>query len=373
MADYRVISADSHVFEPADLWISGIESKFRDSAPRVMREEGFDYWYCETRKLIGVQPGAQTGRRFEEPEKLTRTEVLENVRPGAYIPEEHVKDMAADGVDVSIVYPSVGLMLYNVPDSELLSAIFRCYNSWVAEFCRPVSGRIKGIGMINLDDVGAGVKELERCAKMGLVGAMITAYCDGRPYDLAEYEPFWSAAEDLETPISLHAGTNRPGRGVGSQQFAASSITLSNMVNMDHWVRMSLADMTLTGVFERHPKLQVGAVEFELAWIPYFLDKLDYAYTQKAPTDAGQYRFKENMLPSEYIHRGVFFGFQEDAKGIKDRDIIGVDNVQWGSDYPHQESTFPRSRQILEEILTDCTQDEKAKIAGGNAARVYHL
>ena len=73
------------------------------------------------------------------------------------------------------------------------------------------------------------------------------------------------------------------------------------------------------------------------------------------------------------FHQNVFLGFQEDGLGIKLRDIIGVDQILWGSDYPHTESTFPRSRQILEEILVDCSEEEKAKIAGGNAARVYHL
>jgi predicted TIM-barrel fold metal-dependent hydrolase len=79
------------------------------------------------------------------------------------------------------------------------------------------------------------------------------------------------------------------------------------------------------------------------------------------------------MLPSDYIHRNVFYGFQEDALGVKLRDIIGVDNLLWGSDYPHVESTFPRTQQILGEILAECTEEEKAKIAGGNAARIYHL
>ena len=79
------------------------------------------------------------------------------------------------------------------------------------------------------------------------------------------------------------------------------------------------------------------------------------------------------MQPSDYFHRNVFLGFQEDDLGIRLRDIIGVDNLQWGSDYPHMESTFPKSQEILEEILMDCTEEEKAKIAGGNAARVYRL
>ena len=69
----------------------------------------------------------------------------------------------------------------------------------------------------------------------------------------------------------------------------------------------------------------------------------------------------------------MFLSFQEDALGIRDRHLIGVDNLMWGSDYPHPECTFPRSRQVLEEILAECSEAEKAKIAGGNAARVYHF
>ena len=67
------------------------------------------------------------------------------------------------------------------------------------------------------------------------------------------------------------------------------------------------------------------------------------------------------MLPSDYVHRNVFAGFHEDAMGIRDRHIIGVDNLLWGSDYLHVESTFPRSRQIIEEILADCTEEEKLR------------
>src|SRR4030095_9438923 len=117
--------------------------------------------------------------------------------------------------------------------------------------------------------------------------------------------------------------------------------------------------------------LQGETWEDELSWIPHFLDRIDYTYTQRVQQE--RYRFKENLLPSAYFHRNVFAAFQEDALGIRDRHIIGVDNLLWGSDYPHVESTFPRSRQIIEEILGDCSEEERAKIAGGNAARIYRL
>jgi predicted TIM-barrel fold metal-dependent hydrolase len=371
MATYRIISSDNHVFEPFDLWTSRADNKFKDRVPFIAHEDDGDWWYCDGHKVIGVAAGAQTGRRFEDPDALSRTDTYENVRKGGYIPEEHVKDMEADGVDASVIYPTVGLLLYSVPDSALLTEIFRIYNDWLAEFCRPFPKQLKGIAMLNIDDVQAGVKELERCAKMGLVGGMITVYPpEGRAYDLPEYEPLWAAAEDLRMPLGLHIATNRPGPG---QEFATiDSLKPTFLCNADHWVRTSLGDMVYSGVFERHPNLRVGSVEMELSWIPHFLDRLDYTYTQRARRDFW-HRFKDDMLPSDYVHRNVFFGFQEDALGIKLRDIIGVDNLLWGSDYPHQESTFPRTRHILEEILGECTEEEKAKIAGGNAIKLYHF
>ena len=373
MADYRVISSDNHVFEPVDLWTSRAEPKYKDRVPRIERLEDGDWWFCDGHKIIGTGPGSQTGMRFEEQENLQRTTTVEELRPGGWIPEEHMKDMDEDGVDVSIVYPTVGLLLYSMPDSDLLTEIFRIYNDWLAEFCKPFPDRLKGIACINVDDVQSGVRELERCANMGLAGGMITVYPpEGHGYNQAEYEPLWAAAQDLRTPLGLHIATNRPGPG---QEFVsgADDLTPAFICNTDHWVRMSLSHMIFGGVFQRYPKLQVGSVEMELSWVPHFLDRMDYTYTQRTPRDEWWSNYKGDLLPSEYFHNNVFVGFQEDGLGIKMRDIIGVDCLMWGSDYPHVESTFPRSKQILEEILADCTEEEKAKIAGGNAARVYNL
>ena len=373
MPDYRIISSDNHVMEPVDLWTSRAESKFKDRVPHLERLEQGDWWIWDGLKLLPAGAGAQVGVRFEEPEKLTLDARFEEVPLGGYIPEEHVKDMDIDGIDVSIVYPTVGLQLYAVvPDGELLTSFFRTYNDWVGEFCSAVPKRLKGIAMLNVDDVREGVKELERCANMGFVGAMITVYPpEGRPYDKPEYDPLWAAAQDLEMPLSLHISTNRPGPGQEGQDMETQTAAFTS--NADHWVRMSFARMIFSGVLERYPKLQVGSVEMELSWVPHFLDRIDDSYTQRAQNFSRGYRFKEGALPSDFFHDNVFLGFQEDALGIRLRDIIGVNQLQWGSDYPHAESTFPRSRQILEEILADCTEEEKAKIAGGNAARVYRL
>ena len=370
MPGYRMISSDSHVFEPKDLWTSRLEAKYPDRAPRIVRreEDGTDWWVCDGLRGVGGGSGAMTGLRFEEPERLSLAASFEDVRPGGYIPEEHIKDMDTDGVEVGILYATAALLLYSVPDSDFLSAIFGAYNDWLAEFCQPYASRTKGIAMLNIDDVQSGVKEMQRCAKMGLAGAMITVYPPtDRTYESPEYEPLWAAAQDLGMPLSLHVGTNRSPGGMGFVDLEAPAAAA--FTNLDHWVRMSLAHIIFSGVFEPYPKLRVGAVEHESSWVPHFLERMDYNYTQRPPSAIAQ-RYKENMLPSDYFHRNCFVGFQEDAIGIRNRDLIGVDNLMWGSDYPHAESTFPRSRQILEEILADCTDEEKAKIAGGNCARI---
>src|SRR5437867_617337 len=209
MSGYRIISSDNHVFEPADLWTTRAASTFRDRAPRVVREADGDWWYCDHHRVIGLGAGAQTGMRFGQSDQLRRTTTFDHVRPGGYIPEAHVKDMDTDGVDVSIVYPTVGLLLYSVPDSDLLTAIVRTYNDWLAEFCNAFPDRLKGIAMLNVDDVPSAVKELERSAKMGLVGGLITVYPpEGRGYNLPEYEPLWAArseehTSELQSPYDL--------------------------------------------------------------------------------------------------------------------------------------------------------------------------
>ena len=130
-------------------------------------------------------------------------------------------------------------------------------------------------------------------------------------------------------------------------------------------------------VFERHPRLTLTIVEFELSWAPNVLTSMDYTYRERH--GEAIYRFKNGMLPSDFFRRNVVLSFQEDAIGIRLRDVIGVDNMMWGSDYPHSESTFPQSRKILAQILAGVSDDEQAKpapdpdpgIAGGNTARVY--
>jgi hypothetical protein len=114
----------------------------------------------------------------------------------------------------------------------------------------------------------------------------------------------------------------------------------------------------------------VGSAEHELAWVPYFLDRLDYTYTQRARR-AHWHRYRGDALPSAFFRRNAFLSFQEDGMGLRDRALIGVDLLMWGSDYPHTESTFPRSRAILGRILDGVPREERERITRSNVARLY--
>src|SRR5438132_755176 len=139
------------------------------------------------------------------PETTSPRGRFEDVHRGSYDPEQHLEDMALDGVAGEVLYPSQGLFYFKVADTALMSAIFRAYNDWLAEFCHTDPARLKGIAMINLDDVRDGIKALERSARLGLSGAMITEYpAEDRRYDQPEYEPFWAAAAALAAAEPTH-------------------------------------------------------------------------------------------------------------------------------------------------------------------------
>jgi predicted TIM-barrel fold metal-dependent hydrolase len=364
-----VLSSDSHVFEPADLWATRIDRAFRDRAPRIERIDGADEIVVERDQVLsGIGLISNAGARFEAPETISGRGRLDDVPRGGWDPHQHLADMRLDGVAGEVLYPSQGLFYFRVTDSALMSAIFRAYNDWLAEFCRTDPARLKGIAMINLDDVGDGRAELERCARLGLAGAMISELpLDDRRYDGPEYEPFWAAAESLGMPLSLHTATRRQGkiRGSGPKTLRDASSRATKAFGP----ATSLCDLIFSGVFERYPRLTVAVVEFELSWAPHLLDSMDYTYRERH--EEAIHRFKDDLRPSDFFHRNVVLSFQEDALGIRLRDVIGVDNMMWGSDYPHSESTFPRSREILSQILAGVPPDEGAKIAGTNTARVY--
>jgi predicted TIM-barrel fold metal-dependent hydrolase len=374
LATTWMISSDSHIIEPPDLW-DGRVPELGDRAPHVVSEADGDWWYVDGKKTMSFI-GIQTGDRFvKSADELRTSAFFGDVRPAAYDPVAYLAENETDGVWGSVIYPSQGLVLFSVPVTDVVTSTMRAYNDWIAEFCRGHQARLKGIAMVNVDDPNEAANELTRCRDLGLCGALITvAPPKWLPFSHPDYDHFWATASDLDMPLSMHTATDRGDPRVGDAAFAldVKHVPPSVFINKDYQVRQALGDLIFTGVFERYPGLRVGAVEHELGWIPYFLDQMDYTYTDRPPRGEW-HRFPSGVLPSDYWRSNCFASFQEDAVGIRVRDVIGVETLMWGSDYPHTESTFPRSQEILCEILADVSPADARKIVSGNAANLYHF
>jgi len=293
------------------------------------------------------------------------------VRKGAYDPHSMITENEEDGVWGSCLQPSQGLFWYRVPDSELLTEVCRVYNDWITDFCKPYPERLKGIAMLNVDDVEEACLELERSKKLGLVGAFIpVSPLPDKPYRHPIYERLWWTAQDLNVPLLLHIGT--PRYGVPGNEFTVNSsdMTGAGRSTTDYWVRYSLGAMLFAGVFDRYPRLKVGSVEHETMWIPHWLQQMDFTYRER-PVFTKGWKSREGMLPSEYWRRNMFVEFMEDELGVRIRDTIGVDNMLWGSDFPHSESTWPQSKQFLDRIFTGVPEEDRRKITSENAAKLF--
>jgi predicted TIM-barrel fold metal-dependent hydrolase len=326
--------------------------------------------------LDGQQVGTlgavmQAGQRFEDPSQIDFLGIWDDVRKGAYDPHAMIVENEQDGIWGSALQPSQGLFWYRVPDSRLLSEICRVYNDWIADFCKPYPERLKGIAMLNLDDPDEGAAELERVAKMGLVGSFIpVAPRPDKPYNDPAYDRLWAVAEELKHPLLLHIGTPRDGIPANEFTMDVTELTGAGRSTTDYWVRYSLGSMVFAGVFDKFPGLRIGSVEHEAAWIPHWLKQMDFTYVER-PVFTKGWKSAEGLMPSDYWKRNMFVEFMEDDLGVQLRDRIGVENMLWGSDYPHAEATFPRSQQFLGRMFAGVPEADLRKITSDNAAKMF--
>jgi hypothetical protein len=320
-----MLSSDSHVMEPPDLW-SGAPRRFAGIAPRVEFGGDADWWIIDGQRVFSFSVATKAGVRFDDQQGLLVDYRFDQVRRGSYDPVAHLRDNEADGVWGSVLYPSVGTMVYNLPASAAVDALAAMYNDGIAEWCSSSPQRLMGVGILNVVDPVAAARELVRIRDRGLAGALIpVSPRDDEPYDDPRYEPLWSAAEALEMPLSLHIATNR------TPDAWRILWTQWGFQGADRFVRDSLSQMIFGGVFERHPRLLVGSVEHEMAWLAHFVERIDYSYTQRTPR-APWHAFAPGVLPSHFVTSNVFVSFMEDRPGVLARRELATAMITWGSD-----------------------------------------
>ena len=233
--------------------------------------------------------------------------------------------------------------------------------------------RLRGVACLNVDDVNVACAELKRCAELGLSAAMIpVSPLPDKPYSHPIYEKLWWAAQDLDMPLILHITTPRgniPGNETSS--FDNTEWTSATRSTMDHWVRHSLTSIIFSGAFDRYPNLRVGSAEHEGGWIPHWLNQMDWVYTERPNVYADKGWRSRHGLPSEIWRRNMFCVFQEDGLAVQLRHIIGVDNMMWGNDFSHAESSWPESQRFLDQIFEGVPPEDRKKITSTNAAGLF--
>lgn len=350
-ARYPVISADSHVNEPHDLWYERLPASRRDRAPRRIQQTSDGPWEI-------VLDGAPLGWAQLSAEEAQRMEAEREAEASLDV---RLAMLERDGVDAEMVFPTIGLYAWSLADGELGAAVCRTYNDWMRERLVGQSSRVRVAAMIPTWSVDEAIAEVERAASTGFAAALLPLV--GTPaWNHRQWEPLWSAITASGLPAAMHQGT-----GHDMVWFRGPGAPTANLVATQALAPSVATVLAASGVLEHHPELHVVLVEVNTGWIAWTAHTADEYYL----AHSHWVKPKLRALPSQYLLTQVHATFQRDPVGVANRALTGTDCLMWGGDYPHPETTYPDSAAVLRSLFEDVDDADAAAIAGGNAARVF--
>ena len=352
---YRIIDADGHVQETADLWERWLDPEFIDDAP-VRGSDGEWRWRGNPvtdalSPAVKAEFGAKTKERY-----------------GDYIamgwnPESQLLAMDRMGIDLAYLYPTMGLFLWHQDDlpPALATAMTRAYNNWLADFASADRARLHPVTALSLLDVDAAVEEARRSiAAHGTRAVYVRPNpVNGRTLSSPDLEPLWTLCEDAGVTVAFHEGAHARVRTAGDDRFTTDFARWSCSHPME--MMMAFASLLEGGVLERHPRLRVGFLEAGCGWVPYWLWRLDERWENTGFEVAS----RVSLPPSEYFRRQCWVSVEADEPYLGDIiKHIGEDRVLFASDYPHPDhkpdltGTLVAlegmlSKAVLEKILWD--------------------
>jgi len=390
----KIISVDDHIVEPATTWTDRIPSKYHDVCPRIVRapmgeitfiggkltvkpgSEGnpTDWWYYEdlTRPLLRVDSSVGVPR-----DEITMKGITyEDMRPGSYSQKERLEDMDGNHIEASLCFPTFprfcGQTFTEAQDKELALLCVQAYNDYqVEEWCAGTDGRLIPLVIVPLWDAHLAAAEVRRNADRGVRAVCfseIPAYL-GLPsiHDPDNYwDPFFAACDETSTVVNMHIGSSSkmPSTSPDAPAAVGSSLTHIN-------AELSMTDFLLSGLFERFSNLKVAYSEGQIGWIPHLMHRMDVVWEENRGW--GGVGDKVPNPPSSYFKDHVFGCFFDDPNGLKLIDEIGEDNITYESDYPHSDSTWPRTREIAEKQMAGLTDQQRYKVVRGNAIKLFGL
>ena len=363
MAQFGIISADSHVVEPVETFSQYLDPKFKDRAPRVESRSDHDVLLVDGLPPRHLGGQAVAGR---DP-KLMRVQgrYKEGSTQGGWDPHVRIKDMDLDHVDAEVIYPTIAFFVWRVPDPAYRVALMDSYNRWLADYCKTAPDRIIGLGLIAIHDTNVALRQIRDVSKLGLRGICIPSNAPkDKPFTHKDYEPIWAAVQDTKLPISLHVFT-------GAEAPPEITNFLIRYTVIPSYISETITTFISGGIFERYPNLKLVSVEVDVGWMANYLQRIDHAYERhRYRTGLGDV-LKE--MPSYYFKRQVFGTFMDDRAGVVMRNEIGIKNIMWSSDYPHSDSTWPHSQEVIKRIFAGIPEPDKRRILLDNVKELYSL
>jgi len=372
---YNLISADDHAQEHPAVWTARMsQSKWGERIPRVTRtSDGSDRWFVDGRPIVipGVAlAGASLADRGQEPKRW------DDVPPMIFSAPERLKAMDTDGVDYSVLYPSVsglaGEIFGKLDDADLELACVQAYNDWLIDEWVTVSARFVPQCIVPIWPMERTVAEIKRAVAKGHKGVIYPA----SPMELRAvphindpaYDPLWATCQDLAVPLCFHAGGSAkiqmpPGDTFTPAVAAAFSAVIRSVSSV-----AVVANFLLARVLERFPKLKVVFAESSLGWGAYEIEYADYQSAADGLPSEG-YALK----PSELFQRQCYFTCWYDRQSLRARKYLGGENILWSSHFPLASSSWPNTRRQVELSFAEVPEGERRLMQWQNAAKLYSL
>ena len=362
------ISADSHIVEPPGTYVDRIDHRYKDIAPRMLRDEKLgDYFVVHGMEGARITLGLMAAAGKSAEELAHGGHKFEELYRGGWDPEARMADQERDGVVAEVIYPTTGMVLCNHRDVDYKKACFDAYNLWLAGFCAAHPDRLIGCGQTAMRTPDEGIEDLRKIKAQGLRGVMMPGEPGQSDYDDRIYDEFYEAAVEIGLPLSFHILTIR-GYNVTAPQRGSK---INGFLSIIRGCQDILGTMVFGGVFERHPRLKVVCVEADAGWVPHYMYRMDHAYKRH------RYWLKPgaelSKLPSEYFRENIYTTFQDDWVAFQMKNMCNIRRLLWANDFPHSDSTWPWSQEMLKEHRKGLTDQEYDLIVHDNVAELYHL
>lgn len=350
-----LISGDSHVNEPRDLWTANL--------PRALREQG----------MRGIQSHDDGGwsLMFEGSHSFTQG-MEEDERLEATDPVKRLEVMRHEGIVAECVFPTIGLYVWMLPDADAGMLSCRIYNDWILQQLHVHSPRYCCAGLVPTWRPDQAVAEIEHIAEIGLGALMFPAIVD--PFwNHKQWAPVWDAAAATGLPIVMHQGT-----GHDMLWYRGAGATVANAIATQSMAPRVATMLATSGILAAHPDLHVVFVEYNTGWLAWTMETADQYDTAFRTYDETVFKgIKKTvypdlpMKPSDYIRRQVHATFQVDNVGIGNIGHTGAECLMWGSDYPHEEGTYPHSREAVDRQSASMSEADARKVFRENALSVF--